>query len=201
MASLVTTSATLESATNSDDWAGSTCEYLILRILRKEHSDLRAEIRRTKTLAKLAAAQRDSKHPEVIMIGELIDDLAAELAAHLLAEEHAVFPVLLDLELAYVGEGPISMPAKRIEPLLRSMSAQHGVAGRALTRLRHESNHYQVPAGVGFEHQELYEQLAKLDAGLSRDLRLEDDILFRRATQIERELLRGGSLPGRRQIA
>lgn len=201
MTSLVTTSARSEAATKSDEWAGSTCEFLILRVLRKEHADLKMEIRRTKSLAKLAAVQRDLRHSELRIVGELIDDLAAELAAHMLAEEHAVFPLLLDLELAYVGEGPISLPARKVEPLLRSMSEQHSVAGRTLTRLRHESDHYRVPAGAGSEYRELYEQLAKLDAGLRRGLRLEDNVLFRRATQIERELLRGVPEPGHRLIA
>lgn len=199
MGSLAVASARPEFAANPEQWEGSTCEFLILRVLRKEHADLRTEIRRVRTLARLAAEHQEPKQAEIAIVGELIEDLAAELAAHMLAEEHAVFPVLLDLELAYVGEGPISMPAKRIEPLLRSMSQQHSAAGRVLTRLHRESNGYHPPAGVGVEYQQLYEQLAKLDSELRRDVHFEDNILFRRATQIERELLRSGPVP--RQIA
>ena len=201
MGSLAVASASPEFAANPEQWEGSTCEFLILRVLRKEHADLRAAIRRVRALAKLVAERQEPKYAVVTIVGELIEDLAAELAAHMLAEEHAVFPVLLDLELAYVGEGPISMPTRRIEPLLRSMSQQHSAAGRTLTRLHGESNGYHPPAGVGLEYEQLYQQLAKLDAELRRDVRLEDNILFRRATQIERELLRGGPVPGRQQIA
>lgn len=201
MGSLAVVSAGPEFAVNSKQWEGSTCEFLILRVLRKEHADLREAIRRVRTLAKLVAERQEPKDAEVTIVGELIEDLAAEVAAHMLAEEHAVFPVLLDLELAYVGEGPISMPARRIEPLLRNMSQQHSATGRTLTRIHHESNGHRPPAGAGLEYKQFYEQLAKLDSELRRDVDLEDNILFRRATQIERELLRGGPVPGHRQIA
>lgn len=199
MGSLAVASPEPEFAANSEQWEGSTCEFLILRVLRKEHADLRAAIRSVRTLAKLVREREEPKQAELTTVGDLIEDLAAELAAHMLAEEHAVFPVLLDLELAYVGEGPISMPARRIEPLLRNMSQQHSAAGRTLTRIHHESNGYHPPAGVGPEYKQLYEQLAKLDSELRSDVRLEDNILFRRATQIERDLLRGGPAPGRRE--
>lgn len=105
MGSLAVASASPEFAMNPEQWEGSTCEFLILRVLRKEHADLRAAIRRVRTLAKLVAERQEPKHAEVTIVRELISDLAAEVAAHMLSEEHAVFPVLLDLELAYVGEG------------------------------------------------------------------------------------------------
>lgn len=191
----------LESAENWHDWETSTCEFLIFRVLRKEHADLREEVRRVRTLSRIAAEHQDAKHSEMTIVGELFEDLAAELAAHMVAEESAVFPILLQLELAYVGEGPISMPTRELEPLLRSMSEQHSVTERTLTSLRDETRGYQPPAHAGLPFQELYARLAKLDSELRRDLRLEDNILFRRATQIERELLRHGPLPARRHIA
>lgn len=201
MGSLAAVSATPGLGPNPEEYEASTCEFLILRVLRKEHADLRTDIRRVRALAKLAAERQEAGHAEVTIVGELIEDLAAELAAHMLAEEHAVFPALLELELAYVGEGPVSMPARRIEPLLRSMSQQHSATGRTLTRIHHESNGYRPPAGRDREYQQLYEELAKLDSELRRDLRMEDNILFRRATQLERELLRGRPVSTRWQVA
>jgi regulator of cell morphogenesis and NO signaling len=195
------TTARLESAENWHEWETSTCEFLIFRVLRKEHADLREQVRRVRALSKMAAERQGSKRSEVMIVGELFEDFAAELAAHMIAEESAVFPILLQLELAYVGEGPISMPTRDLEPLLRSMADQHSVTEGTLVRLRDETHGYQPPAESGLHFQELYEQLAKLDSELRRDLRIEDNILFQRATQIERELLRHGPLPGRRQAA
>ena len=201
MGTLAAVSATPGLGPNPEEWEASTCEFLILRVLRKEHADLRTDIQRVRGLAKLAAEHQESSHAEVTIVGELIEDLAAELAAHMLAEEHAVFPALLELELAYVGEGPISMPARRIEPLLRSMSKQHSATGRTLTRIHQQSNGYHPPARAGLEYKQLYEELAKLDSELRRDVRLEDNILFHRATQMERELLRDRPVSARWQVA
>lgn len=189
---------TRHTETESAEWHGSTCEFLILRVLRKEHADLRTAIRGVREQAKRAA--EDSGGTEIGIVRELAEDLAAELAAHMISEENTVFPALLDLELAYLGEGPVSMPTREIEPLLRIMSQQHDVAGRTLERLWRESHGFRPPARAGLQQRELYDRLASLSRELRNDLRVENNILFPRATQIERELL-SGSVPAVGAIA
>lgn len=201
MKSSAIVSARTESEMAAEQWESSTCEFLIFRVLRKEHAELRAQVARVRSMAKLVSECERSKHAEFATVRELVDDLAAELAAHMLVEENSLFPALLQLELAYVGEGPVSMPTQSIEPLLRSMSDQHAGTGRMLTLLRRETHDFRPLGGMEPPFLGFYEALAKLDSELRRDLRVEDSILFRRATQIERELLRSGPVLARRLIA
>jgi iron-sulfur cluster repair protein YtfE (RIC family) len=63
-------------------WRGSTCEFLILRVLRKEHADLRVELHHLRTLAAASAERHHGNRPDIPIIGELVEQLAAELAAH-----------------------------------------------------------------------------------------------------------------------
>lgn len=172
-------------------WRGSTCEFLILRVLRKEHADLRVELHHLRTLAAASAERHHGNRPEIPIIGELVEQLAAELAAHMDIEETTVFPVLLEVELAYVGEISVSTAPRGVGQLLKSMSEQHQRTRRTLAQLRRESNDFRSPSTDGLLDGEFYAQMANLDCGLRNDFRLENAVLFPRVAQMESELLRG----------
>ena len=172
-------------------WRGSTCEFLILRVLRKEHADLRVELHHLRTLAAASAERHHGNRPEIPIIGELVEQLAAELAAHMDIEETTVFPVLLEVELAYVGEISVSTAPRGVGQLLKSMSEQHQRTRRTLAQLRRESNDFRSPSTDGLLDGEFYAQIANLDRGLRNDFRLENAVLFPRVAQMESELLRG----------
>ena len=174
-------------------WRGSTCEFLILRVLRKEHADLRVELHHLRTLAAASTERHHGNRPEIPIIGELVEQLAAELAAHMDTEETTVFPVLLEVELAYVGEISVSTAPRGVGQLLKSMSEQHQRTRRTLARLRRESNDFRSPSTDGLLDREFYAQMASLDCGLRSDFRLENAVLFPRVAQMESELLRGST--------
>ena len=171
------------------DWNGSTCEFLILRILRKEHADLKEEIRNLRVLAKGSSELHSSADPELKISRELFEELAEELTAHMEAEEKTVFPALLEVELAYVGEGTQSLTPGWIPATLKRMSQEHRVAGRTLSLLCQETHAFHVPKGADPAYQEFYDGLTKLYGGIRHDFHVENDILFPRIAQMEMALL------------
>lgn len=172
-------------------WRGSTCEFLILRVLRKEHADLRAELHHLRTLAGASAERRPGIHSEIPIIRELVEELTAELSAHMDTEETTVFPALLEVELAYVGEMSASAAPHGIGQLLKNMSEEHQRTRRTLAQLRHESHGFNPPSTDSLVDREFYARLASLYCELRRDFRLENAVLFPRVAQMESELLRG----------
>jgi iron-sulfur cluster repair protein YtfE (RIC family) len=106
-------------------------------------------------------------------------------------EETTVFPILLEVELAYVGEISASTVPRGVGQLLKSMSEQHQRTRRTLARLRRESNGFSSPSTDGLLDREFYTQMARLYSGLRSDFRLENAVLFPRVAQMESELLRG----------
>ena len=171
------------------DWNGSTCEFLILRILRKEHADLKEEIRNLRVLATATSKLHGSAHPELKITRQLFEELAEELTVHLEAEEKTVFPALLEVELAYLGEGTQSLTPGWIPATLKRMSEEHRVAGRTLSLLRQETHAFRVPKGADPAYQEFYDGLRKLYGGIRHDLHVENNILFPRIAQMEMALL------------
>ncbi len=173
---------------------GSTCEFLILRVLRREHADLRAELRQLQARAAAIADRHGSRHLELHVIRELVEELASKLVLHMNAEESTVFPALLDLELAYLGERYLPAASMRVGDLLESMAEEHRLAGQTLQRLCRETSGFCSPGNTGSESQEFYGRLRTLYSGLRHDLDVENNVLFPRVTQMEAELLRGTSL-------
>lgn len=181
--------AELESGKHQADWNNSTCEFLILRVLRKEHAGIQAEIRDLPTLAAVTAEHNESHHPELQTIRELVEELAVELSVHIDAEERNVFPILLDVELAYLGELTASSSSGEIGSILKKMTEEHRVAGRTLGRLRHESNRFHPPVDADGEYKEFYRRLGSLYSAVCQDFHVENDVLFSRVAQMEAALL------------
>ncbi len=173
------------------DWRSSTCEFLILRVLKKEHAELRAEIHHLRTLAAASAGRHHGNRPDIPIVAELVEELTAELSAHMDTEETTVFPALLEVELAYVGEMSASTAPRGIGHLLRNMSEEHQRTRRTLAHLRRESHGFNPPSTDNLLDRQFYARLANLYCGLRRDFRLENAVLFPRVAQMESELQRG----------
>ena len=181
--------AELGSGKHQADWNSNTCEFLILRLLRKEHADLRTEMRVLPVLAATTAERDESHHPELKTIRELVEELAGELTVHMDEEERNVFPVLLDVELAYLGELTPSSTPREIGSILKKMSEEHRVAGRTLGRLRAESHGFHPPVEADGQCKQFYSRLGSLYSAIRHDLHVENSILFSRVAQMEAALL------------
>lgn len=171
--------------------SGNTFEYLILRMLRAQHEDLRHSLAPLNALATTAAERSRAKHPEVLAIEELLQLLSSELIAHLAEEERNLFPALLQLELAYVGENPVSGHPKHVRDIIRSISQQHDASGITLRRIAAASNSFLPPEHADTSLCEFYASLQKFYADLHRDVHLENNVLFPQAAQMEAEIFRG----------
>jgi regulator of cell morphogenesis and NO signaling len=178
-----------ESRRHQADWNRCTCEFLVLRLLRKQHADIQAQIRDLPTVAAATAERDDSRHPELMTILELVKELAEELTFHMDSEERNVFPILLDVELAYLGELTASSAPREIGSILKKMAEEHRIAGRTLGRLRHESNGFHPPVEADGEFKQFYDRLGLLYSAIRQDLHVENNVLFSRVAQMEAALL------------
>ena len=86
-----------------------------------------------------------ARHPELAVIEELLQKLSLELTTHLAEEEVTLFPALLELELAYLGESPILGYPKRVRNILKSMSQQHDTSSVTLRQIRAASHSFCPP--------------------------------------------------------
>ncbi len=159
------------------DWASFPFEFLVRCVLQRQHEQIRECLYRL---------QRDlAFFDNLHNTGDRSRGLSARLAIFFfesmddMAEEECVFPDLLHLEQAYLGEG---MYCSR--PLSRVLNKFSHWNDRRLQQLRKICNQ------ASPDHKVIREELEFLECVLLDHLRLEDEIVFPRAASMEAELFR-----------
>ena len=168
-----------------------TFEFLILRVLRNQHGRVKEEFQVLQRIAATVADRYGARHPELGVIDELLQKLSLELTTHLAEEEGTLFPALLELELAYLGESPILGYPKRVRSILKSMSQQHDTSSVTLRQIRAASHSFCPRERVAVPYREFYDRLEGFFRALHRDFHIENNILFPQAAQMEAEIFRG----------
>ena len=168
-----------------------TFEFLILRVLRNQHGRVKEELPVLQGIAATVADRYRARHPELAVIDDLLQKLSLELTTHLVEEEGTLFPALLELELAYLGESPILGYPKRVRNILKSMSQQHDTSSITLRQIRAASQSFCPPSRAAAPYREFYDRLQKFFRELHRDFHMENNILFPQAAQMEAEIFRG----------
>jgi len=171
------------------DWNSYTCEFLITRILRRQHAELRDELRQLEEMA--GAAADKPGHPgqagSTGRVRSALTALAGELDSDF-AEEERVFSRLLDVELAYIGMDCASCPPQRVQNSLHQTAQRHGVEKRHLDRIEaaiHAFNPAPVPGTVNHV---LWDRLLHFHQLLTTHSQIEDYVLLPRVTRMESEL-------------
>lgn len=128
-------------------------------------------------------------HPELIRIAELVSTLFEDLKNHFYKEEKILFPYIKELAI-YKREGirPSSEISMTQGPLAM-MHMEHEAAGDILKTIRSIANNYQAPSNACNSFRFLYSKLEELEKDLHQHIHLENNILFPKALQIEKELV------------
>lgn len=156
-------------------------------IVERDHAALRRSLTRIgPALSALAAA---SESPAARGMRELFAELAAVIAGHLAKEEHLVFPALAALSDA--GKHSIPRPGTFTTVLypIRLLESEHLRIEEMLDRLRDLALTIGEPDSVGGPFRRCMAELADLDRNLREEHRVENEILFPYALELERHVL------------
>ncbi|OLY91484.1 regulator of cell morphogenesis and NO signaling [Cnuella takakiae] len=133
---------------------------------------------------------RHSDHaPELKQVQLIWRQLSAELNTHFLKEERIVFPFIKALVKARkTGDLNELQAYPSIQEPIQVMESDHEAAGDLLAALRKLTNGFTPPQGACNSFQLLYQKLADLEADLHQHIHLENNILFPKGLQLERDL-------------
>ena len=139
-------------------------------------------------LGKLVA-RHGGRHPELAEVWQVFTDLAHELTSHMTKEEMLLFPAIDDLAAARrTGARPPANPFGTVLHPVRAMEDEHREAGDRLTRLRALTNNYTPPPDACTTFRLCYGELQRFQADLIQHVHLENNVLFARALELERQL-------------
>ena len=171
----------------SDLQSGSLAE-LIDQIVKTHHRYTRDEIVRLQALLDKVSSKHGQNHRVLRAIQARFAGLAQELKLHLMKEENVLFPYVIRMEGSVLQDDPILPPPfGTVQNPIRMMVQEHDGAGDALRELRQLSRDYTPPEDACTSFRVLYKSLEAFEQDLHQHIHLENNILFPRALEMERQ--------------
>jgi regulator of cell morphogenesis and NO signaling len=140
-------------------------------------------------MAQKVARVHGANHPELIRVAEVFGRVSRDLALHTMKEEKILFPRIK--ELAHYKKVRATIPADDfglVSTPIHVMESEHEQAGEDFEQIRALTANYQLPADACRSYIVLFNKLEEYENDLHRHVHLENNILFPRAIEVEKEL-------------
>jgi regulator of cell morphogenesis and NO signaling len=170
---------------NYRDWG---LDFLADYIENIHHSYVRKTLPDLRDYASKVAKVHGSHHPELLPIQQLVEEINAELSAHLIKEEKVLFPYIK--QLAAAENNAKSFHAEQLGSVqnpINMMEMEHELVGKNLEEIRMLSNNFTLPEDSCASYGLLYRKLHEFEEDLHIHIHLENNILFPKAIELERK--------------
>lgn len=130
------------------------------------------------------------RHPELLKIKEEFNASAGELAAHMKKEELILFPFIRKMTKAKLENAKVDAAhfGTVINPI-QMMMDEHTVEGNRFRKIEELSNNYTPPQDACNTYRVSFSLLKEFEQDLHLHIHLENNILFPKAIEIEKELI------------
>ena len=174
-----------ESAERSQNYSSWALPFLADYIVNTHHLYLKENDAQIAAYARKIAEVHGAHHPEVVRIAAIFEKIAADMAAHLMAEEEVFFPAIRRVDTAKIsGNTPDEKDLETIRVSLLKLHREHEEIGDAVHTIRHLSDNYAIPEGVCNTFVVAYQKLKEFEDDLHKHVHLENNILFPKAAQL-----------------
>ncbi len=169
------------------DWARETISALVSHVLETHHSYLKEELPRLEKLMNKVYETHGKTYRELLKVHEVFFALKDELELHLRKEEVMLFPYLLAIERARFNGLPFpACPFGTVANPVRVMLREHESAEDCLRAIRSSTSDFTPPESACLGFTLLLHGLRQLEADLHRHIRLENEVLFVKALELEK---------------
>jgi regulator of cell morphogenesis and NO signaling len=179
------------------DWSKAGLAELADHVEATHHAYLKQELPRLAFLTARVATRHGDRRPELVEIHEIFLRFQAELESHMAKEERVLFPLCRALDAAAAGAQPshaqpsqAQLPASHcasVKTPIAVMVREHEDAGEALARFRELTDDFTPPADACNTWHAMYDALQQLERDMHEHVHQENNILFPRAIQAERQ--------------
>ena len=166
-------------------------EFLVDYILNIHHAFAKKELPAIQLQLGQFVKGHTRKYPHLKDVEVQFNDLAAELLPHMEQEETQIFRYIKQISQMHsrkeaYGKLFVRTLGKSLESVLNS---EHRRIAILLTELREMTQHYRFPEDACTNYQVIFNRLKALDNDLAIHKHLENNLLYPRALQMEKELL------------
>jgi regulator of cell morphogenesis and NO signaling len=163
------------------DWSEAPLVELVRHVLDHHHVYTKDALARLDAMAKKLVREEGGARPELRAIAAAVAAMADELTSHMMKEERILFPYMTEL-----GEGrrPFA-PFGTVKNPVAMMLMEHDQTQEELSEIRAATDGFTAPKTASAAHRELYAGLRALEKDLVEHMRLESEVLFPRAIELE----------------
>lgn len=138
--------------------------------------------------AKVARVHGD-RHPEVVEVARIFDEVASELQSHMHKEEFILFPFIKQLAASKGSGNDCAIPPfGTIKNPIAMMESEHVSAGSGMAEIQRLTNNFTPPTDACGSYRVLFAKLDEFEKDLHQHIHLENNILFPKAIVLEEEL-------------
>ncbi|MBU2947758.1 iron-sulfur cluster repair di-iron protein [Zobellia uliginosa] len=189
-----TLSAELKAVSNQNngdniDFKSWPLDLLVDYIEKKHHRYVEQQNTILKQYLEKLCKVHGEKHPELFEISQLFNASAGELAMHMKKEELVLFPFVRKMvEAKQSGQDLTAPHFGSVENPINTMMAEHDNEGVRFRTIAELSNDYTPPADACSTYKVTYALLQEFEEDLHRHIHLENNILFMKARELEKQL-------------
>jgi regulator of cell morphogenesis and NO signaling len=164
-------------------------DELIEYIVNVHHKYVREAIPVLLNHTQKVAAVHGERHPEVIATARHFEAVARDMMAHMMKEEHVLFPYIQELVKAKRNGSIFRRPPfGGAQTPIRMMEMEHQAAGDEMSAIRSLTGNYTPPVDACTTYRISFKELQLFEEDLHRHVHLENNILFPKTMTLEREL-------------
>ena len=173
-----------------NDFQSWDLDLLIDYILKKHHRFVENKIQEITPFLNKVATKHGGRHPELIEIEKLFMGATIDLAAHMQKEEMILFPFIEKMVASKSNNQFLGAPHfGTVENPVGMMRHEHDAEGDRFRRIAELSNNYTPPEDACNTYRVSFALLQEFEEDLHKHIHLENNILFPKAIELERELL------------
>jgi regulator of cell morphogenesis and NO signaling len=153
---------------NYSDWS---MDFLADYIVNTHHSYVAKTLPELRGYAAKVASVHGNRHPELVEVYNLVEEINDELTDHMAKEENILFPFIKLLSVAQ-----------------KSGKHEHEMVGKNLERIRTITSNYALPEDACASYNVLFKMMQEFENDLFTHIHLENNILFPQAFKAEKNM-------------
>ena len=173
---------------SSHDFNSWSLSFLADYIVNVHHAYVKENTPMLSELSLKIADHHGEKHPELIKIRNVIDEMLCELKVHMKKEETILFPYVKQIEISLENGHNMPRAFNSVQQPVAVMEHDHDIVAGLSKEIRTLTSNYTLPADACNSYALLYRKLEEFENDLHLHIHLENNILFPKAVEAEGRL-------------
>lgn len=171
---------------NYNDWEP---DFLADFIVNNHHGYVKKSLQPIGELAAKVARVHGAHHPETVQVASIFRAVSDELQDHLLKEEQILFPYIHTLiQQKKLNAAAGRSPFGTVQNPVNLMESEHEAVGKNMAAINALTGGYSLPEEACSSYTLLYKWLHEFEDDLHQHIHLENNILFPKAIELEKQL-------------